>query len=293
MSCIQEDILLTDIVMPGSHDAGSYASKIWDKTQDLSFSEQLKIGTRYFDIRVTNTENENLGNYENLHLYHGYIPSDTTFYEATLEIKKFIDDNPSEFLILDFQHFRLNPYEDTIALIEKVLEPEKYALDSSYDISTLTMQTIRKIDARYMIIWGNFSSYTQLNRNYLYNRLDTLNSPYIEEYHNSTDAQVLLNTGFTRYYDSKDERLFVLQCQKTGTVSNILTLLPLNNELEFAPAAKEFIQNLGTDIRLEKTNIIMRDFLNKEKTTDILALNLKKNNINMKKIKAFESLLSI
>jgi hypothetical protein len=54
MSQLTDDVKLCDLLMPGTHDAGTYR---WNtvtpmvKTQTLSFTEQLESGVRYFDLR--------------------------------------------------------------------------------------------------------------------------------------------------------------------------------------------------------------------------------------------------
>ena len=51
MSYVSDDTLLTDIVIPGSHDSGTTKMMWAAKTQDKSIKEQMACGARYFDIR--------------------------------------------------------------------------------------------------------------------------------------------------------------------------------------------------------------------------------------------------
>ncbi|MFW5780582.1 MAG: phosphatidylinositol-specific phospholipase C domain-containing protein [Bacillota bacterium] len=290
MSAVDDDIALRDIVMPGSHDAATYESKFFDDTQDLSIYEQLNIGTRYFDLRVMDALTGNKEKHENLRMYHGIIPTPTTFYTVATEIREFIEKEKSEFLILDFQHFRNQPHEQIVEIIEEVLSPDKYALKRSNNVSQTTMADIRKMKARYIITWGSYSSYVDLEKDYIHYRQDTLFSPYQVSFHNQTN-QRLIQDGFDNYYSLQDERLFVLQSQKTGNMSDITTLSPYANELKFAPYAAQFINSLKTNARLECTNIIMRDFLNTDKTTAIIELNLHKDTIKKSYIKRLKSIL--
>lgn len=65
------NVKLNELTMPASHDAGMYASYVNFKmtppvtflTHDRSIKNQLKAGSRYFDIRVMNYDNE-------FHTYH-------------------------------------------------------------------------------------------------------------------------------------------------------------------------------------------------------------------------------
>lgn len=212
-------------------------------------------------------------------MYHSVIPSPTTFLTVAKEIREFIDKNPSEFIILDFQHFRNQPYEQMTQIIEEILLPDKYALKRPLDILTMTMGDIRKTLAKHIVVWGSHSSYLNLDKDYIYYRGETLFSPYVESFHNQSE-QTLINEGFDHYYSLQDERFFVLQSQKTGNTSDLSRISIFANEQRFLPFAEEFIEGLQTHSRLHDTNIIMRNFLNDEKTKSIIDLNLYKNTID-------------
>ncbi|MCO7225977.1 phosphatidylinositol-specific phospholipase C domain-containing protein [Pleionea sp. CnH1-48] len=119
------DIALNQIVMPGTHDSGSYligeyneafdlvdeecndsfwsdfamelafwVTKNWAITQTKSFKQQLEGGIRYFDLRVTSEDGEPW-------LFHCALsmPLD----DALDEIELFVRNHPKEIIILDFQ----------------------------------------------------------------------------------------------------------------------------------------------------------------------------------------------
>ena len=58
MSYIKDDINVNEIVMPGSHDAGSYKMVWLGETQNFNIEQQLEMGVRYFDLRKPNTKKE-------------------------------------------------------------------------------------------------------------------------------------------------------------------------------------------------------------------------------------------
>lgn len=289
MSLIDGSAHLTDIAMPGSHDAGTYECFVWDKTQHLSIAEQLESGTRYFDLRVDNSLFNDFGNYENLRMYHG-LTSPTTFYSVLLEIRDFVECHPTEFLILDFQHFRNEPYIQMLELIEEHLSPEYYALKNPVDIASLTLGEIRAMGARYMIAWGDFDSLQAFDKQYLFYRRDVLSSPYINPYHTTAD-EYLIEQGFEHYYAGCDDRLFVLQSQKTGVFADFDTMNPQRNEESFSPKANAFLRSLRSGGRLSDTNIVMRDFIDEEKSKLIISLNLSKNLVKPNSIRAFSALV--
>lgn len=48
MANIKDETLVNEIVMPGSHDAGSYGMVWLGETQQFNIDEQLQMGLRYF-----------------------------------------------------------------------------------------------------------------------------------------------------------------------------------------------------------------------------------------------------
>ena len=287
MKDIKDEVCLKDIVIPGSHDSGTYGTYAWGETQDITIAEQLEIGTRYFDIRLKKTNEEDNEKYENRKIYHMFA-TPKTFFDICKQIKEFIDNNPTEFLVLDFQHFDNEPYKETIEIIESILSPNKNALKNTNYIGNLSMGDIRNQGAKYMLIWGHYEPYMQYKKDYLFYRNYVLNSLYNPDWQSNTD-EFLVNEAFNRYYGmQEEEKLFVLQAQKTG--KDIYTLLPKENEENLSPLVNEFIKNLETDTKLVKTNIIMRDFLNKQKCIEIIKLNQAKNNIIEKNIEVFKNI---
>ena len=65
MKNINDEVLVNEIIMPGSHDAGSYKMVWLGETQQFSIEKQLQMGVRYFDIRVNKVDN-NFLNIRNL-----------------------------------------------------------------------------------------------------------------------------------------------------------------------------------------------------------------------------------
>ena len=53
MSYISDEALVSEVVMPGSHDAGTMGSDTAWETQHSPIEAQLKAGVRYFDFRAS------------------------------------------------------------------------------------------------------------------------------------------------------------------------------------------------------------------------------------------------
>ena len=95
MSMIEDDTLLTELVIPGSHDSGTKGMNLFAETQDKTYLEQLERGFRYFDTRVMYTGGE-------FYMYHS-VKGEMKYSQVLEDVKAFLDENPTETVILDFQ----------------------------------------------------------------------------------------------------------------------------------------------------------------------------------------------
>ena len=117
-------ITLNKLTMPGSHDAGMYlGTNEWSKTQHLSIGDQLKAGSRYFDIRVCLNDNE-------LWTYHG-IPGSMTYggklSDILDDVKTFLDTNTQEAVFLKFRSYGDSADQSaTVSMVETKLDSHLY-----------------------------------------------------------------------------------------------------------------------------------------------------------------------
>jgi len=170
MSEIPNDRILNQLIIPGSHDSGTYGiqpqSKFslspddplpiwieaisnilpaslltpivagWSKTQPYSITEQLNNGIRYLDFRVC---------YFQSHFYLCHALISVRLKNALQQIQTFIQKNPSEIILLDINHVYnvTNSAEETqlVQLLQNTLE--NTAIPNSYKI-TDTMKTLLK-----------------------------------------------------------------------------------------------------------------------------------------------------
>ena len=91
---------LSQIAMPGSHDAGMYYNTIiYDlaQTQDMTIQQQLYAGVRYFDLRPHWTGSD-------LEIYHGPLYAESV--QTVLnDVASFMQTNRRELVILKFSHY--------------------------------------------------------------------------------------------------------------------------------------------------------------------------------------------
>jgi hypothetical protein len=93
-----DDRPLRELVIPGSHDAGTFVMEHRidnnsSKCQEISILEQLKAGSRYLDLRAWKASD---GEYW---LYHGKAWTHVKLADALADIKTFLDQSTGEIVI--------------------------------------------------------------------------------------------------------------------------------------------------------------------------------------------------
>ncbi len=294
MGHIRDDALLVDVVLPGSHDAGTCSINYLARTQGYSVETQLIMGARYLDLRVNKTD-------DGYYLYHAMFNGERL--DTVLEaITTFLRAHPTETLVLDFQHFTGGAEAYVPDLLQEVLADQELAVRKDPALSALAFVSalrLSEVRGRCVILFGG-SKEVAAQYDFLFPRNNddcsqtgqALNSCYISEY-NQLPSRAFLETALPYYYQNIEAKietegykgLFVLQGQLT------------DGYLIFGPYAKEkthhknmtaYIADLRTDAaRLSLTNIIMRDFLTADKCADIIALNYHKGLVKEESKAAF------
>ncbi len=149
-----------DVTMLGAHDAFSNEINIFSEVDEYSadsimqgitgvlikgfivkqsvtqldpVDELLKSGVRYLDVRLTYES-------ETWYTKHNYISGE--FIPIVTKIKTFLEDNPGEFLILDFQHIHGLDYDDVEDYNTfKDMLIDSGLMDFSYEANDLTTLT--------------------------------------------------------------------------------------------------------------------------------------------------------
>lgn len=302
-SYIDDDVRFLDVVTPGSHDAGTNGLGDLFRTQNSGYYDQLSAGVRYFDVRVAEFQ----GTVRSVHADSGepLTPSSANgvpFQDILNDINKFIEENPSEVIILDFQHI-WNDFSSVVLPMIVSNLPSQAILNKSLsqDLSTLTMGQLREWKINLVLVVNNEQSYSPdfSANNFLYERTQYLLSPYVSGNHGSTSGLISAFAGYIAQHDSN--KIFVLQSQRTGTISN-LTIYEL--EADLRSYANDYARSLSLEKNqslLSSINIIMRDFVADDgfgasesaQTTmqSILFLNVYKGNISADKLNYYKILL--
>ncbi|VEU79602.1 1-phosphatidylinositol phosphodiesterase precursor [Metamycoplasma cloacale] len=129
MSDLNDNKRLADLSLPGTHDSAMFSGKgiVWSFgwpyawTQSRNFDNQLKMGIRFFDIRVGRTSD--------LGIRHGAAWSQTQLEPLLDNFVKFLTEHPTEFII-----FRIKDENESVnsrdtqweSWLLNVLEKPKY-----------------------------------------------------------------------------------------------------------------------------------------------------------------------
>ena len=241
------------------------------------YKKQLKIGVRYFDVRVKKKKDK-------LIIFHGPI-NGQDFLPILADVKNFIINNQTETILLDFQHFDGDSQKDVFNEIKKELYEDNLVVENNTEMSDLEfLDQLKLTDARgkCIVFWGD--STTRYEK-WLFLRNDDectkkgvgLNSYYYEMNHKGS-IDDLLGSAHKSYFGNIEEKIeqegnkgiFILQCQLTDG-NKILG--PYHRERANGKKISEYIKNLKNSPDYKYLNVIMRDYLTEEKTTDIINLN--------------------
>ncbi|CAM3898904.1 1-phosphatidylinositol phosphodiesterase precursor [Vibrio aerogenes CECT 7868] len=96
MNNVDDSVPLTNITIPGTHDSGATHEPVSGiaKTQNLSISDQLKIGVRYLDIRLRHYGDA-------LVVHHGSVYQHLNFDNVLQSVTDFLSIHPSETVIME------------------------------------------------------------------------------------------------------------------------------------------------------------------------------------------------
>ena len=122
MKYVDDNIKLTELSIPGTHDSGARHSigDVAGKCQDMSIADQLASGVRFLDIRLKLSNNQ-------LVVVHNFVDQNLSFEDVIEDLVSFIEKNNSETLIISIKE-DASPSNSTISFdsaLVKQLSPHK------------------------------------------------------------------------------------------------------------------------------------------------------------------------
>ncbi len=291
MSFIKDDIKITALVIPGAHNAGSYGMREIAECQRHNLLTQFNFGMRQFCLRLNTDKNGNIV------LAHGITKGDL-FENALKDLKQALDNSPTEFLLLDIREYypqKFGPVTLTYKadpkkvneLLEKYLEPSKYAYCDFKHINEVTVGDMRKNGKRYILINDGEA--------YDYSKNCDVILPWEKEV-NGSHAKDFANETLRFFDDYHTDGLYWFQTQQTpnlGVPIGVCKPLLLDKELRlYFPSIINGIAD-NPDY-LNQANIIAGDFMTEDymKAKLILSLNILKNNVKENMIDDYKKGLS-
>ena len=279
MGELPDDRLLCELVIPGSHDAGT-GGMIWcGETQNTSVREQLLFGARYFDLRVRQTDDGRLV------IFHDILDG-TEFLPILDGIASFLEAHPTETLLLDFQHFSGGSQRAVFDALSERLDRRgmlvQYGNDERDEAEFASQLTLGECRGKAVVFWGDRSWYEgdfllHRNNDECTEPCMALDSCYLTDCHTGS-SEKLIEEGFPLYFEKQAEKadlwgkgVFVLQAQLTD---GRILFGPWSRERAHEPVISAWIRGLKDDpARLSAVNVILRDFLTPEKCEEIIDLN--------------------
>ena len=223
------------------------------------------------------------------------------------DIQRFLNDNPSEIIILDFQHL-WNDFEDQVVpMIKERLSGKMLTKDKATNYLSLTVGQLWQWGVNFIVIAQDDSSELRGasspnfdGHDWMYKRTENLRSDYYGDTHKSS-ASALIGiwpTYFNNFTEDQYNKIFILQTQLTSGngESNLV-----NREKSIRNDANKFFRNLKNDpTNLAKVNVIMRDFVvddlsgvdsAQSSIQSIIFLNVYKNQIKETELERFKLLI--
>lgn len=292
MSYIKDDVKITDIVIPASHNSGTRGMAFTACCQDGSIYEQFCYGVREFGFFYKATR------FRGVRLAHGLMCGEP-LEEGFKSLAQVIENCGDEFFIVD-----MRPYSDqkvgpitlrsnddlpyVQSLIDKYLQPEKYAFTDFENARDVTLGDIRKSGKKYIL-----HSRTAAYKYSVNARIEDTWSTEVHGYKVDKFARECV-----KFFETVNpESFYWFQTQQTpgfGT-ENSMRKWPRELDEDLRPYFKSIINSIAErPDRLAKANIIGGDFMTRDymKSSEILRLNLLKNNVKEDKIAEFEAAIS-
>lgn len=278
MSYIKDDVKITELVIPGAHNAGSYGMRRLAECQKDNLYKQFKYGMRQFCLRLSEKKDGTIL------LAHGINKGDL-FENALKDIKRILDEYPSEILLLDIREYQpqqFGPIKLTYhadinkvnALLERYIDPENNAYYDFENISEVTVGDIRKANKRFILI-NEVEDY-----NFSKNCKQIL--PWDKKINGMRAENFRIHA--TDFFDTcHTDGLYWFQTQQTPNLgTEIKVTAPKKLDESMRPYFKEIIDRIAnTQSYLNQANIIAGDFMTEDyrKAELILNLNILKNNV--------------
>lgn len=159
------DFLIADLpVVPGSHDSAAaevspqegwlgIVGWLYAQTQNINLYNQLKLGIRLLDLRLTVTYDA-FDQTNSINISHTFV-SNTSLPEALVQVRQFLSEYPSEFVYLILRVDAARPLQLEIEAKQRYIESILRASELSFatvDAESLASVTVGQVAGKVVII---------------------------------------------------------------------------------------------------------------------------------------------
>lgn len=290
MKYIKDEVKLTEVVMPGTHNSGSYGMIPFGCCQNGTFYDQFAHGVRHFSVRYCKDKKHGVV------LSHGVIKGKPLSHGLE-SMRRMIEENGSEFFVFDMCDYfqeRLGPVkltypsdaEKTAELINKYLDADNLCYADYEKVTEITFEKLRKSGKRYIIL-NDRDAYPWCRGGYGFS------SPWNPVLHGKK-PEIFSKEVFS-HFGEETQGMFGFQTQQTpGTHAEV----GLKNPKKLEEGLRPYYQNIIDTIKenetyLKKVNVISGDFMTDgyDKCREIIRLNLFKNTVKDEFREEFEAQL--
>ncbi|MBQ4243927.1 MAG: hypothetical protein II702_03340 [Clostridia bacterium] len=290
MTAVKDEVHINKLVIPAAHNAGTKGVAKPGCCQDGTLYEQYRYGIREFGLFYRLKKGV-------LRLTHG-LSTGAPLEEALKSLSEAVHADNTEFMIIDLRRYgdqKIGPFtfrygddrETANALVEKYLEPEKYAYTDFEKIADITMGDIRKSGKKYLL-HSPEKLYTGSRDFRIYDMWDKQVFGY------KIDKFVKHCTDFLDTETCEDFLWFQTQQTPNPGTENGFKKWPRELDEEMRPHFREVIKRIGDNPKyLEKVNIIGGDFMTRDymKVSEILSLNLLKGFIKDECVEDYKKMI--
>lgn len=265
MSKVNDDVNITDLSIPGTHDSGALHSiaDVAGKCQDMSISSQLKIGVRFFDLRLQLVNNE-------FKIVHSFVDQDLKFQTVVEDLYSFIKKYDSEFLIISIKE-ESSSVNSTLSF-EEALIKELKIYENVFMINDTTLP--KKVGMARSKIYILSRFYGEIGIPAYYGWMDDtsfeLNDLYIQDNYNISDIDEKKNDILnTIAYARNNQNKLVINFTSCYLDHGFPPLYAGTTALSINPWLKDEIAKSD-----EKLGIILVDFIDEELSKAIYMRNI-------------------
>lgn len=265
MSKVNDDVNIIDLSIPGTHDSGALHSiaDVAGKCQDMSISSQLKIGVRFFDLRLQLVNNE-------FKIVHSFVDQDLKFQTVVEDLYSFIKKYDSEFLIISIKE-ESSSVNSTLSF-EEALIKELKIYEDVFMINDTTLP--KKVGMARSKIYILSRFYGEIGIPAYYGWMDDtsfeLNDLYIQDNYNISDIDEKKNDILnTIAYARNNQNKLVINFTSCYLDHGFPPLYAGTTALSINPWLKDEITKSD-----EKLGIILVDFIDEELSKAIYMRNI-------------------